>query len=296
MDSILTKSINSSHPTTSSSAPAQLLKSLDSLFQDITMRISTLIPILAGVASVSSFHVPTNATDGMYSVFTHENGTEVHERIGDLPAASEMENFSLTGSSEVSSRVKRQNTDWTSTACYPQEGTEDLDHPTCDAANAALDAQVWILFLILLLFCLVQVLRLLLQASVVHLIAYISPKNTHKAYTSPPYSSRPSHLQIYTKLTLHSAAAAPSFVPALTTTPSAVASSPTSAISAGVIVRATPRTVNGALHASLRSAAGTSRARSDTIPSHPSSAILMAMSRTALRKDITFVDEVLKDW
>ncbi|PMD33693.1 hypothetical protein L207DRAFT_517738 [Hyaloscypha variabilis F] len=52
-----------------------------------------------------------------------------------------MENFSLTGSSEVSSRVKRQNTDWTSTACYPDEGTEDLDHPTCDAANAALDAQ-----------------------------------------------------------------------------------------------------------------------------------------------------------
>jgi hypothetical protein len=79
-------------------------------------------------------------------VFTHENGTEMHTQIGDLLDP----NVNML---VASSKFKRQNTNWTTT-CYPQEGTQDLDHRTYDAANAALDAQVrFLLYLFAVFFC-----------------------------------------------------------------------------------------------------------------------------------------------
>jgi hypothetical protein len=111
------------------------------------MHFSTAISLLVGATCVASFHIPSNVTDGVYSVFTHENGTEVHTRIGDLLDPN-------INTLVPSSKFKRQNTDWTTTTCYPQEGTQDLDHRTCDAANATLDAQVgFLLYRFAVFFC-----------------------------------------------------------------------------------------------------------------------------------------------
>ena len=123
------------------------------------------------------------------------------------------------------------------------------------------------------------------------------PRTTH--HTLTPLSSLSSLSSLPPseahKLTQPSAAAAQSFVPAMTTTPLADASSHTSATLGGAIAHAMLQTANGALRASRRSAAGTNLARSGTMISRLSLAIRMAMSLIALRGDITFVDEVLKD-
>ena len=122
--------------------------------------------------------------------------------------------------------------------------------------------------------------------------------DVHAKKTLPemtPHSSHPSHLSMYAKLTHHSAAAAPLSAPVLTTTPSAGASSPTSATSAGPIDRAMHRTAEAGLHLSRGSAAGTSQARSGTIVSGLQLAIRMAMSLIARRGGITSVHEVFRD-
>ncbi|KAF2159403.1 hypothetical protein M409DRAFT_30153 [Zasmidium cellare ATCC 36951] len=88
--------------------------------------------IFAGLSlsliTASAFHIPEGTPDGVYSVRTYPNGTEVHTR--------------LSGPAPVTRRnahQKRITID--STACYPSEGTEELDNASTDAANAALQAQ-----------------------------------------------------------------------------------------------------------------------------------------------------------
>jgi hypothetical protein len=83
------------------------------------------------------WHIPAGQPDGVYSVQVFENGTELHTRIGDLPSwASVVQRLDSTSDGDSSF----PDADWAAN-CYPEEGLEDLDHRTCDIANAALDDQ-----------------------------------------------------------------------------------------------------------------------------------------------------------
>ena len=79
----------------------------------------------------TTFTIPDGQKNGVYMVHTLDNGTEVHTRIRDLPRTTRRRG---TIGNELTSdfpiyQVK----------CFPEEGLQDLDHRTCDSANAALD-------------------------------------------------------------------------------------------------------------------------------------------------------------
>ncbi|KAB5549897.1 hypothetical protein GE09DRAFT_1241637 [Coniochaeta sp. 2T2.1] len=115
--------------------------------------------ILATTAA--SFIIPDNTTDGVYAVRRLDDGTEEHIRVGDLPSQAEIEafrarrrgggGFAIRGAAVHSSPDLASKPaadcggwrcpDWDGPRCYPEEGTQDLDHRTTDAANAALDRQ-----------------------------------------------------------------------------------------------------------------------------------------------------------
>lgn len=82
----------------------------------------------------ASWRIPSGATDGVYSVRIHPNGSEEHTRIGDNPQLFKPKFPRPPRSNNIQQR------DWV-IDCYPDEGLEDLDHRTMDLANAALDQQ-----------------------------------------------------------------------------------------------------------------------------------------------------------
>lgn len=92
-----------------------------------TIHFSIAMSILISATCVVGLHVPMNVTEGVYSVFTYINGTEVHAHIRGFSDAN-------TNALVASCKLNRQRTALTTTACYSDEGTEDLDHRTCDAA------------------------------------------------------------------------------------------------------------------------------------------------------------------
>lgn len=66
------------------------------------------------------------------------NGTELHNRIGDLPSWASL--AQTPNSTIPNGNSSFPDADWAAN-CYPEEGLQDLDHRTCDLANAGLDKQ-----------------------------------------------------------------------------------------------------------------------------------------------------------
>lgn len=122
------------------------------------MHFNKLVLSIILATGVTSFTIPENATNGLWSSCNPgvcpdgPNDTcklqEVHTRIGDLPSPAEVEAF-MSRLARVkrdfagrSSAYKRNTANWDSKAkCHTEEGLEDLDHQSTDTANAALDVR-----------------------------------------------------------------------------------------------------------------------------------------------------------
>jgi hypothetical protein len=118
------------------------------------MQLKNLVLSVILATGVTSFIIPEHAANGVYSFCDPHpclndicRRTEgVHARIGDLPSPAEVEAFKSRpnrfrrASRHGSLMSKRNTTGWSPKAtCHPEEGTEDLDHQSTNAANAALD-------------------------------------------------------------------------------------------------------------------------------------------------------------
>ncbi|OIW25785.1 hypothetical protein CONLIGDRAFT_708557 [Coniochaeta ligniaria NRRL 30616] len=103
------------------------------------MRFHTTIGIV--LAFTARAAIPRDIAPGLYAVEV-VNGTEVGDpiRLDDLP---DSDPFNTSGTPYPLFPRGRKSFDkrWYKPDCYPFEGTEDLDHPTADAAKADLMAQ-----------------------------------------------------------------------------------------------------------------------------------------------------------
>lgn len=101
------------------------------------MRFTTITNALLLASGALAFTVPAGQPNGVYSVYTADDGTEVHELIG---AASDVDPASIKGYASGISHAKdrRQISGVTNTVGC---GGYELDHTNADSAAWALDAQ-----------------------------------------------------------------------------------------------------------------------------------------------------------
>jgi hypothetical protein len=92
--------------------------------------LSKIIVFLVAIMAVNGFTIPDGTSDGVYSVITHENGTEVHTKI-DEPSFGPV---SPRQPLSMSAKLNRRD----SLSCG---GAHDLNHADTDAANADIDRQ-----------------------------------------------------------------------------------------------------------------------------------------------------------
>ena len=115
------------------------LKKIFDRVHNISNNDAMLLNIFAvcsiSLAVTNAFTIPDGALDGVYSVSTYPNGTEVHTRIGDpiVPA--------IKPRYMKSTFPKRQGYSFSDIACYSSDEGGPLNSGDTDAANSALQAQ-----------------------------------------------------------------------------------------------------------------------------------------------------------
>jgi hypothetical protein len=96
------------------------------------MQFKALMAAICLVATpVMSWMIPEGQADGVYVVTSHQNGTLLHSKIGEIPSGPTLP------SKAPLSRVMKRDYGLTETYCAPNQSA-DLDHGNTDLANAAL--------------------------------------------------------------------------------------------------------------------------------------------------------------
>ncbi|KAB5522823.1 hypothetical protein GE09DRAFT_493808 [Coniochaeta sp. 2T2.1] len=84
------------------------------------------------------FTIPEGQPNGRYMVYIRDDGTEHHERLGDIdtsaPAVEHKRTEDITNTT-----MGVYDPNLYSTKCMPEEGSGELDHKSCDMANRNID-------------------------------------------------------------------------------------------------------------------------------------------------------------
>ncbi|OIW34375.1 hypothetical protein CONLIGDRAFT_709715 [Coniochaeta ligniaria NRRL 30616] len=107
------------------------------------MYIFSIIALLIAFTAhlTTGWHIPPNQPNGLYSVVVLPNGTEQHTFIAPLPSWASATQILNSSTPDIPAGNTSFPDDEWATNCYTEEGLQDLDHRTCDLANAALDFQ-----------------------------------------------------------------------------------------------------------------------------------------------------------
>jgi hypothetical protein len=94
---------------------------------------SKLLLTFVAALAVHAYTIPTGTSDGVYSVYTHDNGTEVHAYLApNSDDTTQAQPSFVRRAAQIKARGEHA-------SCMP--GSNELNHGDCDAANNALDGQ-----------------------------------------------------------------------------------------------------------------------------------------------------------